>query len=172
MDWISILVSIATSSYNFVNKWGYPGLFLVSILSTASIFVPIPNLVLTFTFGAILNPFLVGLVTALGTTIGETTGYLLGLGGKKLLEKKHSKGIKKIKKAFEKYGSDLWIIFLAATPLPDDIAGIFCGIIRYDFKRYFLATLTGKLVLSLMLSYAGYYSLNWVLDFIQPRLGL
>ncbi len=114
----------------------------------------------------------VALITALGSTIGETTGYLLGLGGKRILEKKYKKQIKRVNNMFQKYGSDLWIIILGATPLPDDIAGIFCGLIRYDFKRYFIATFIGKFILSLALAYAGYYSLNWVLDFLSPRIGL
>jgi len=172
MDWTELLVSISTSSYNFISKWGYIGLFVVSFLGSASIFFPIPNFVFIFTFGAILHPFGVALVTAIGSTLGETTGYLLGLGGKKILDKKYKKKIKRINEMFNKYGSDLWIVILGATPLPDDIAGIFCGLIKYDFKRYFIATFIGKLILSLALAYAGYYSLNWVLDFLSPRLGL
>lgn len=172
MDWIGLLISISTSGYNFVSKWGYPGLFIVSFLSSASIFFPFPNFVLIFTFGAVLNPFLVAVVTAFGAAIGETTSYLVGLGGKKLLERKYPKQIKNMRDTFKKYGSDLWIIFLGATPLPDDIAGIFCGIIRYDFKRYFLATFIGKLILYLVLAYSGFYSINWILEYLQPKLGL
>jgi len=172
MDWINLLVSAVTSSYNFVSKYGYFGLFLVSMISSATIFMPVPNLILTFTFGAILNPFMVGLISALGSTIGESTSYIIGFGGKKVLERRYKKGIKKIGKVFERYGPEFWIIFVAATPLPDDVVGIFCGFIRYNFKRYLLAVFIGKLILSLALSYAGYYSLNWVLNFVEPRLGL
>lgn len=172
VNWLNLLVSVGTGSYNFVSRYGYFGLFLVSFLGSASIFFPLPSLILTFTFGIILNPFLVGLVTALGSAIGESTGYLVGLGGKKILEKKYARGIKRVKKTFEKYGSDFWIILLAATPLPDDIVGIICGVIKYDFKRYFIALFIGKLILSLLVAYAGHYSLNWVLDFVEPRLGL
>jgi len=172
MDWINLLISIGTGSYNFVSKYGYFGLFVTSLLGSASIIFPLPSLILTFTFGLVLNPFLVGLVTALGSAIGESTGYLLGLGGKRILEKRYAKGIKRVKKTFEKYGSSFWIILLAATPLPDDIVGIICGIIKYDFKKYFIALFIGKLILSLILAYAGYYSLNWILDYVEPRLGL
>lgn len=172
MDWIGLLISIGTGGYGIVSKWGYPGLFFVSLISSATIIFPIPSFFLIFTFGAVLNPFFVALISALGAAIGEITSYLIGLGGKKLLEKKYSKQIKKIRKTFEKYGSDLWIFILAATPFPDDIVGIFCGVIKYDLRRYFLALFLGKLVLSLILAFAGYYSVNWVLDYLQPKLGL
>ena len=172
MDWIGLLISIGTGGYGIVSKWGYLGLFFISFLGSATIIFPIPNFFLIFTFGAVLNPFLVALVSAFGSAVGESTSYLVGLGGKKLLEKRYNKQIKKIRKTFEKYGSDLWIFILAATPLPDDIVGIFCGVIRYDFRRYFLALFLGKLVLSFILAIAGYYSLNWIFDYIQPKLGL
>ena len=171
MDWTNLLISIATRSNDFVSKWGYIGVFLVSLISSASIIFPIPIFILIFTFGSILNPFLLALVAAIGSTIGETTGYLLGLGGKEILEKRYGRQLKMIKKMFQKYGSIAWIIILGASPLPDDIAGIFCGVIKYDFKKYFIATFIGKLILYLILAYSGHYSIGWVLDYVQPKLG-
>jgi len=172
MEWTNFLVSIVTGSQNFVSKWGYLGIFIVSLISSASIILPIPNFILIFTFGSTLNPFLLALFASIGSTIGETTGYLLGLGGKEILEKKYSRQLKRVKKMFKKYGSVAWIVILGASPLPDDIAGIFCGVIRYDFKKYFIATFIGKLILYLVLAYSGHYSIGWVLDYIQPKLGL
>ncbi len=172
MDWSNILISIATESHDFVSKWGYIGIFLVSLISSASIILPIPNFILIFTFGSTLNPFLLALFAAIGSAIGETTGYLLGLGGKEILEKRYSRQLDRINKMFKKYGSIVWIIILGASPLPDDISGLFCGIIKYDFKKYFVATFIGKLILYLILAYSGYYSINWILDYVQPKLGL
>jgi len=172
MDWSNLLISVATGGYDFVSKWGYIGIFLVSLVSSASILLPIPNFILIFTFGSTLNPFLVALLASAGSTIGETTGYILGLGGKEILEKKYRRQLKRMKKMFEKYGSIVWIIILGASPLPDDIAGVFCGVIKYDFKKYFIATFIGKFILYLILAYSGHYSIGWVLDYVQPRLGL
>lgn len=172
MTLTEIFISIITNSQNFVNKWGYLGIFIVSLVGSSSIIFPLPTFVILFTFGAIFNPFLVGLVGALGTSIGNLTSYLLGLGGKEILENKYSKRLNSIKKIFKKYGAPLWIFLVNVTPLPDDIVGIFCGVIRYDFKKYFIAMFIGQLILSLVLAYAGFYSLNWVLDYLQPRLGI
>ena len=172
MDWSNLLISIGTGSYDFIVKWGYAGVFLVSLISSASILLPIPNFILIFTFGSTLNPFLLALFASIGSTIGETTGYLIGLGGKEILEKKYNRQLKRINKMFKKYGSVAWIVILGASPLPDDIAGIFCGVIRYDFKKYFIATFIGKMILYLVLAYSGHYSIGWVLDYVQPKLGL
>jgi uncharacterized membrane protein YdjX (TVP38/TMEM64 family) len=170
MNWADLLVYIVTGGYGIIYRWGYIGLFFISLITHVTIFFPFPNFIFIFTFGAILNPFLVGAIAALGSTIGESTAYVIGLGGKKVLEKRYSKKINKMRKTFNKYGSVLWIFILAVTPIPDDIGGLFCGIIKYDFKKYFLASLAGKLILSLILAYAGHYSLNWVLNYFQWEL--
>lgn len=171
MSITEIFISILTNSYNFVNKWGYLGIFLVSLVSSATIIFPIPIFLILFSFGAILNPFLVALIGSIGATIGNLTSYFLGLGGKEVLENKYGKKLEKIKKTFKKYGSVFWIIFVNATPLPADIVGIFCGVIRYDFKKYFIASFLGRMMLYLVLTFSGYYSINWILDFFSPRLG-
>ncbi|MDI6825792.1 MAG: VTT domain-containing protein [Candidatus Aenigmarchaeota archaeon] len=172
MSLTQIFLHIIINSHSFVNKWGYLGIFIVSLVSSASIIFPVPSFVILFSFGAIFNPLLVAIVGALGASIGNTTSYILGLGGKEILEDKYEKKLEKIKDTFKKYGAPFWIILVNATPLPDDIVGIFCGIIRYDFRRYFLYMFIGEVILALLLSYSGYYSINWVLEFLQPRLGI
>ena len=167
MPLTDLIFSLLTGGYDLIDKWGYLSVFLVSLISSASILFPIPNFILIFSLGSSLNPFLIAIIAALGSTIGETTGYLLGLGGKEILEDKYSRQLKRIKKMFKKYGSVIWIFILGATPLPDDIAGIFCGVIRYDFKKYFIATFLGKLVLYLFLAYSGYYSIGWIINYFQ-----
>lgn len=167
-----IVVYIISNSHNFVSRWGYVGIFIVSLVSSASILLPLPSFVIIFTFGAVYDPFWVALAGTLGASIGNITSYFLGLGGKELLEDRYSKRLKKIKDTFKKYGAPLWIILVHVTPLPDDIVGIFCGVIRYDFRKYFLYSFIGLLILYLILAYSGHYSINWVLEFLQPRLGI
>jgi membrane protein YqaA with SNARE-associated domain len=172
MSITQIFLHIILNSHSFVNKWGYIGIFIVSLVGSASIIFPVPSFVVLFTFGAVFNPLLVALLGALGASIGNTTSYLLGLGGKEILEDKYEKRLKQIKSAFQKYGAPFWIFLVHATPLPDDVVGIFCGVIRYDFRKYFLWMFIGQLTLSLILAYSGFYSLNWVLEFLQPKLGI
>jgi membrane protein YqaA with SNARE-associated domain len=171
MTLTEIFISIITNSQGFVNKWGYVGIFIVSLVGSSSIIFPLPTFVVLFTFGAIFNPLIVALVGAIGTSIGNLTSYLIGLGGKEILERRYHKRLKSLHKMFNKYGALFWIFMVNATPLPDDIVGVFCGMIRYDFKKYFIIMFIGHLILSLVLAYSGYYSLNWVLDYLQPRLG-
>lgn len=166
MSVASVILSILAGSYTFVNTWGYIGIFFTSLVSSALV-LPFPAFIMIFSFATILNPVLLAFVYALGGSLGSLTSYLIGLGGKELLEKKYDERLKKMKKTFKKYGSFLWIIVVNLTPIPDNLMSAFCGIIRYDFKKYFLAMFIGKFILALILAHAGYYSINWVVDYFN-----
>jgi membrane protein DedA with SNARE-associated domain len=145
-----------------VSNYGYLGIFLVSLIGSASIVFPLPSSIFVFTSGAVLNPFIVGLSAAIGCALGELTGFAIGTGGRKVMERKWKKQIDNTERLFQKYGG-FWIILLfAATPLPDDIVGIVAGTLKYPLKKYFLASFAGKLILNLLLAYGGFYGLTWV----------
>ena len=63
----------------------YWGAFLASLIGNATIILPMPGMLLIFALGAVFNPVMVGLVAAVGGTIGEVTGYMLGHSGRRLL---------------------------------------------------------------------------------------
>ena len=151
-----------------IMTYGYFGIFLISLLSYATIIFPLPSSIFVFGSGAVLNPALVGLSAALGSTIGEISGYVLGLGGRKVIGKKWKKSIETTEEMFQKYGGFLIILTFSATPLPDDIVGIFAGTVKYPFKKYFIASLIGKIILNFALAYSGFYGINWVLDLFSP----
>ena len=154
-----------------VYTFGYAGVFLASLIGSASILLPVPSFIFTFLAGKILDPFLVGVFSGIGSAIGELTSYGVGFGvvyGKNKLSKKRKPGSHNrkwsdmAKKWFRgRYGFVLLIVF-AATPLPDDVLGLYCGVIRYDIKKYFIAVLIGKIILGIFLAYAGFYGLSFV----------
>ncbi|MCS7135407.1 MAG: VTT domain-containing protein, partial [Candidatus Aenigmarchaeota archaeon] len=132
------LIDVLFEIFAFLDQLGYLGLAATSLLSTA-LFLPFPLTVLIFTMGANMNPLLVAVISAFFGTVGSSVKYVLGLGGKELLERKYEKEISKVRKAFEKYNFFWWIFAVSLTPFPDDPVTIFCGIVKYDFKKYFLA---------------------------------
>jgi len=166
-----LFLELILKSNNFVAKYGYFGIFIISLVSSINPFIPIPYFILLFTFGPVLNPFFLALVAALGASIGKTLSYVIGLGGKELLEKKFDKQLKKFKKIFERYKPSIWLFLIGLTPLPDDPVVIMCGIIRYDFRKYFIALFLGKFILSLILTLSGFYSINWILNYFNIEFG-
>lgn len=148
-------------------NFGYLGIFLISLIGTATIIFPLPAAVFVFGAAAVLNPLILGIVAGLGAAIGELTGYFMGYAGEKIGEKKIKERVERIKKLFKKYGGFLILVVFAATPLPDDIVGIVGGFLKYEIGKFFVAVLIGKIIFHLILAYGGYYGINWILDYFS-----
>jgi len=160
------LIDFLFEIFAFLDKLGYLGLAITSLLSSA-LFLPFPLPILVFTMGANMNPFIVAIIASVFSSIGSSVKYLVGLGGKELLEKKYENEIKKVRAAFEKYNFFWWLFAVGLTPFPDDPVSIFCGIVKYDFKKYFTAMLLGRIVLYMIVSFAGYYSISAIVNIIK-----
>jgi uncharacterized membrane protein YdjX (TVP38/TMEM64 family) len=151
--------------FALLQSYGYVGIFLINLISSASIVLPLPGSAFVFALGAVIDPLFVGIAAGAGAAIGETTGYLLGIGGGKLIRMKWNKQVEKIEKLFAKYGGFVILFLFAATPLPDDIAGVVAGVLKYPVKKYFIAVLMGKIALSVALAYGGYFGYHQILGY-------
>ena len=145
-----------------VQVYGYAGIFIASLIGSATIILPVPYLLLIFSSSSVLNPFLVGVIAGVGSSIGELTSYFVGVGGSKTILKKYKKQFNKIEKVLENYKGDLGILLLSVAPIPFDLVGIFCGTINYNIKRFFIITIIGKIVKHLIIAYAGFYGIHWI----------
>jgi membrane protein YqaA with SNARE-associated domain len=134
-----------------------------------SIFIPIPYTVVIFILGGaqdafgnwLFDPFWIAVVAGLGSAIGEFSGYLLGVGGRKVIGDRYRKRMDFITKLFKKYGSVAIFIF-ALTPLPDDLLFIPLGVMRYSLLRAFIPAVLGKFFSNLIIAYSGRLSLDIV----------
>jgi membrane protein YqaA with SNARE-associated domain len=133
---------------NIIYTYGYFGIIFISALWTATMFFPLPSHLILIT-SKILNPFLVCLCYAIGATIGESSGYLIGYLTKLSAEKRNIPEYKTLKELLEKYGIILIIIF-AATPLPLDALSLVIGYNKYDIKKYLVGVFIGKLISALI----------------------
>jgi len=150
---ISLLAIFLFSRVGELRHLGYFGVFIISLLSSATIFVPLPGFAIVFAMGAFLNPVLVGIVAGIGSGIGEITGYLAGFAGHDAVMK--SKVFRQHKRGIEKYGP-LAIFVLAFVPNPAfDVAGIASGAIKMPLWQFVLATIAGKTLRFILLAYAG-----------------
>ena len=159
-----VVWAIEFSSY-LMNTFGYLGAFFVGFMGSATVVLPIPSYFVVFLMGSTLNPLLLGILTGLGAATGELVSYILGRGGRKIAVKKRKwdKRLNEIEKLFQKYGGFFAIAIVAATPIPDNIVGIFCGMIKYPMKKYFIASAIGKIILHIIIAYAGFFGIRFVL---------
>lgn len=144
-------------------QYGYLGIFLISFLGASSIFFPIPYTVIIFTLGGLqtggFEPLWIAVAAGIGSTVGEFSGYLVGLGGRKAIGERYKKKMDFLMRIFKKFGSVVIFLF-ALTPLPDDLLFIPLGVMRYNLIRAFIPALIGKFCMNLIVAYSGRFSIQ------------
>lgn len=150
---ITVSVYLMRDRLRDAASYGYVGLFFISMLGNATIVLPVPTLLTAFLGGSVYNPVLVGIISAAGATIGELTGYLAGLGGQAIVEKRGM--YDRFLGWMERYG--IFALFvLAAIPNPFfDVAGIIAGMSKMKVWTYLLVTWAGKIVKFILIAYLG-----------------
>lgn len=89
--------------------------------------------------------------------------YGVGLGGRKLsgkAKKDIDVWFERLNGWFAKYNDFAIIFIFSALPLPFDALGLFCGAIKYDARKFFLATVSGKIIRYVTLAYATAFGID------------
>ena len=146
-------------------QYGYPGIFLISLLANATILVPAPGAAIVYAMGAVFHPIGVGIAAGTGGALGELSGYLAGFSGQAVIERTHI--YERTKPWIDKYGG--WaILFLSAIPNPFfDAAGIAAGIAKMPLKTFLFFVWIGQLIKMTIFAYAGRLSLDWLARFFN-----
>lgn len=155
---LAVLIFVFRGKVMALGAYGYLGIFLISVATSATLALPLPGLAIVMASGAVLNPFLVGVCSAAGGTIGEMNGYLLGYGGQVALTR--TKQYERMMNWMRRWGS--WTIFvLALIPNPlFDLAGMAAGSLRYPLWKYIVFGGAGRLIKHVGYAYAGHLGLR------------
>ena len=149
--------------FSSIEAVGYPAVFLLSLLGSVSMVMPVPGLLSVCSTSVVLDPLLVGVVAGVGETIGEASGYGLGYGGGSVVEK--HRAYPKVKRWMEERGA-LVIFAVSVVPNPVfDVVGVAAGAVRYPLLRFFGIVLLGKVLKGVMVAYTcdfGITHLPWV----------
>jgi uncharacterized membrane protein YdjX (TVP38/TMEM64 family) len=150
---LSVLIVLYGNRLAALGAYGYPGLFLLNLLASATLILPAPGLALAFAAGATLNPFLVGLAVGTGSALGELTGYIAGASGRGMVE--GDANYPRVSRWMEKKG--LLVLFvLSIVPNPIfDVAGIVAGAMRIPVWKFLIVTWGGKVIKSTLVALAG-----------------
>jgi len=143
-------------------RYGYPGIFVLSILANATVLLPAPGVLFVFAMGAVFDPFWVAIAAGLGAAIGELSGYLAGFGGQAVVERADI--YQRIIDWMQRHPkSDFWMVLLLAfIPNPFfDLAGIAAGALRIPVLRFLIACSLGKILKMLVIAYLG-ASVDWL----------
>lgn len=145
--------------------YGYPGIFLVSLLANATILLPAPGIAVVFAMGGVFNPLLVALAAGAGATVGEISAYAAGFGGQAVIER--TALYERIVPWMRRYGA-LTTLVLAAVPNPFfDLAGMAAGALKMPIVRFIIWCLVGKTIKMLIFAYTGAYSIDWLANTLK-----
>lgn len=172
---VGLLVLTLTVDRDEAESWfaalGYPGVFLANLLSTATVFFPVPGLTavaqaLIISEGNVLDPFTVGLLGGLGMGLGETTAYLTGFAGSEIARETQmqpprwlrpflSRLIRFVDWLMKHYGlPTLFVLSVIPDPI-FEFAGITAGATRIGFRKFMAVVLAGNILRGLLLVYFG-----------------
>ncbi len=144
--------------FPFTPEVGYLGLAIVSFFGSLIPFVPIPSFVLvaTMAVGEQFDIHVLVLIAALTSTAAKQIIFYVSYGGRKIISEKTKKRMKPFQKLVKRYGGSAAFV-AAATPIPDDLVYIPLGLAKYNPKRFFVATLLGKIVLYYVIVLISHY---------------
>jgi len=150
---LSLVLFIYRGEVQKVANFGYGGIFILSILSNATLILPLPGIIFTSAMGAVFNPFWVAIAAGIGAALGETTGYLAGFSGQIVIDRKD--WYKTMTMWMRKYGN-LTILVMAFVPNPlFDLAGMAAGMLKLPFFRFLFWCSIGKIIKMLLFAYTG-----------------
>lgn len=155
--------------FPFAPEVGYLSLALVNFFGSLVPFVPLPGFLLlaTMSVGTQFDLHVLAILSAVTATAAKQIIFAVSYGGRKIIKEKTKKRMRPFQRLVKRYGAAA-AFFAAATPIPDDLVYVPLGLAKYNPKRFFIATLTGKLVLSYVIVFASHYlGLSLVEPFLE-----
>jgi membrane protein DedA with SNARE-associated domain len=135
--------------FPFASEVGYLALALASFFASLIPFIPLPYFIVlaTMSVGQQFNIHALAIIAAVTATSAKMSDFYVSYGGGKMMSEAARKRMKPFERLVKKYGAAAAFV-AAATPIPDDFIYVPLGLAKYNPLRFFIATLTGKLVLA------------------------
>lgn len=146
---------------------GFAAAFIAAFLAGISTFTSVPYAFVVFTLGAGgLHPLLLGLVSAFGLFLGDSTSYVLGYYGHQVVPNGLQEELQKVQ-TWLTNRKRTWtipiLIFLygAVFPLSNDFVVISFGLARYPFWRVMFPLALGSIIFNTFLAYMGWLGVGY-----------
>lgn len=142
-----ILPFIIKIDYEKFQALGLIGVLFTAFFGSVTIFIPSPAIFSIGVAGGYYDPILVGFFAAIGSTLGDATGYIIGYSADKAThfeKKKIWYGL--LHFTLEKYGVII-ILFFSIIPNPFfDGLGLLAGLGKYPIKKFLIYVFIGRLL--------------------------
>ena len=173
--WVGVLAATLATAFILRDRvhlepdslitYGYIAVFLVPLIGSLTLLLPLPSLPLIFLAGAILNPLATAVVASAGMTVGLIPQYKLGASGSGKLQQalagKKNRVARLANGLIEKFAGHqaLSPFLLAAVPTPVfAFAGVISATAGIRLWKFQLYTLLGRTLFSLGIAMAGFFA--------------
>lgn len=157
---LTVLLYLNREKVSQLEGLGYPGIFLVSMLTNATLILPLPGVLVTSAMGAVFNPFWVAVAAGSGAALGELSGYLAGFSGQGIVER--TKWSDRFEAWMRKYGP-ITVLVLSFVPNPlFDVAGITAGVLKMQLWQFLLFCWIGKVLKMMVFAFGGSFILGLI----------
>ncbi len=147
---------------------GYLGLGLLSFFGSLVPFIPVPSFILlaTMSVGDTFNLHVLALLSAVTAAGAKQIIFYASYGGRRIIGDKTRRRMLPFQRLVRRYGAAA-AFTAAATPIPDDLVYVPLGLAKYNPLRFFVATLSGKIVLHYIIVAVSHYL---GLSLLEPAL--
>ena len=162
---IAVLVALGAAVYfrdrlQELKQYGYAAVFLVGLVSNATLILPVPGLAVSSVMGGVFNPWIVGIVGGVGQALGELTGYMAGYSGQTWVDE--NRVYERLTHWMQRHGV-LAVFVLAIIPNPIfDLGGMAAGALRFPLSKFLVSCTAGKVIKNIIFALAGYYGIETV----------
>jgi membrane protein YqaA with SNARE-associated domain len=164
---IGLAVFLLRDRLPYLRSCGLLGIFLISVLSNATLILPVPGLALVYWMGSVYSPVAVGLAAGFGGALGELTGYAAGRAGAVVIEDRRR--YEQVQTYMRRYGL-LTVVVLSVIPNPFlDLAGIASGALKLPMWQFLGACILGKTIKTTIVAFAGAGSVTFIQRLIMPQ---
>src|SRR3990170_2035411 len=97
---------------------GILGVALLNFISSSTLFFPVPGFLATGIGGSLYNPLLVAVASSIGSTLGESVGFVFGHASRKITHPKDHTFMESLYRIIHHKHGSLLIVALAFIPNP------------------------------------------------------
>ena len=160
LSFVLVLVPEVRESFEAAS---YVGAFLVNLISSATVILPAPGTAITCVLVMDTNVWLLALVAAVGSSLGEVVAYMIGYTSKEFVAKSRYYG--PTKRWFDRFSGPV-VLVLAFLPLVADFGGLLAGAARMNVYRFLAWLFVGKLLKFLLLLWVCQLGIDWLVNFL------
>lgn len=147
-------------------KYGYIGIFVLSLISGFMPLIPVPDIIFVFTLGAVLVPVYVGLLAGLGESIGSMGVYITGYSSARAFHALDHGVMSKFRDWIKTRGSfSVFAMSAIFNPLFYPFT-VIAGMMHFGWWRFFILMLAGKSLKNIVVAYAGFFGVKALVDLL------